>query len=1131
MKPTCLQKLRKGIPIALLIFAMGFSAYAQQSAQLDEYRGQQASLIVPDARYVHLGQSGELPAAVKFNAEHDIRAADIVPWIKKVLNTAPEVEFSLMKSQEDQLGYQQDRYQQSYQGIPVYGATYHVQSINGKTTSLRGNALDVRGVNTTPAISEEQARTKALEHFGDANYLWDSPYWETEIKARTGDPTATYYPKGELYVTRFAHFPPGEFKLAYMFDVWAFNREARIFVDASTGEILQTLALASNCEAATVNTIFNGDQGISTDFYADPNYRLYDDCDATDIWVRHWGSATATSSPTEIENTSNTWNNNDDEEFGATVLWECKEAVNYFIDEHSHDSYDNANGDVKAYVNAIFQRSDGTLYTDNASMAFDGSRMKVGLGSAGTLTNSFAAIDIIAHEFTHAVTGTGPGLQYLNESGALNESFSDIFGEMVENYAAGPNDWLGGDDRDDGAARSFIDPNAFGDPDTYLGTNYYTGASDYGGVHTNSSVQNHWFYLLSEGGTGTNDNGDAYDVDGIGRDKAADIAYRNLIHKLSSTSDHADARTGAIEAAEDLYGQCSNEVIQVTNAWHAVGVGDPFDELSFWGDITDVSCHHGSDGEIDLHVDGGTPPYTFDWDDGATTEDRNFLEAGEYFVVVTDDAGCEAHENFHVEEPDDYLFIYVDYSDFYGYGVECYGDANGWAEAYATGGTEPYSFEWDHGESTAEIEDLAPGEYGVMVEDANGCMDYDVIEITEPPLLTASIFDESDYNGYNISCNGYNDGWVTVEASGGVGYYSYYWSDGQTESTATGLSAGDYNVSIYDGNGCYEYISLTISEPPPLTPEITATSDYNGYNISCNGGSDGWATVTPAGGIGVPYTITWSDGQTTATATNLSAGDYWVEVMDDNGCSETVYLTLTEPDPLTIDAGENQTVYYGYPPTECTTISWSGEGGGVPPYTITWSDGGDPTHEVCPGLVTTTYTVTLVDLNGCVMTDDVTVCVIDVRCGKKLNKVAVCHVPEEDPLNEHTICIAIPAVADHLAHGDMLGDCGIDHSCPPTSSRLIAIQEKQEGDLLVAYPNPFNNSTTIAFASEVEGQASLRLFDITGREVAALFNGKAEAGTRYEVEVDGSLVGTGMSYCVLQLADGTVQSVKLIFNR
>jgi len=643
-------------------------------------------------------------------------------------------------------------------------------------------------------------------------------------------------------------------------------------------------------------------------------------------------------------------------------------------------------------------------------------------------------------------------LVYSKEPGALNESFSDIFGEMVEDYVVGPNDWLIGEDRTSGAIRSMSNPNSHSHPDTYLGTHYELTSEDHYGVHTNSGVQNYWFYLLVEGGSGQNDNSDDYDGSGIGITAASAIAYRNLNVKLGANSQHADARTGSIEAAEELYGVCSNEVKQVTNAWYAVGVGEAYVEAEV-DYFNDVSCHGEADGRIDISILGGTSPFSYSWNDGPTTKNRTGLSGGTYTLTITDATGCTAVVSQTIYEPD---------------------------------------------------------------------------PIAIPGFVT------SNYNGYNISCNGGSDGTATPIVTGGSSGYFYWWDDplGQETETATGLTAGTYCVQVMDKFGCNITSCVTLTEPPPLTANISSVSNYNGYNKSCNGGSDGWATAAGSGGV-APYTYLWSDEQATATAYGLSAGYYSVTITDANGCEASTSITLTEPPPLTIDAGENQTVYYGYPPAECATISWSGAGGGVPPYTIFWSDGGEQEHEVCPGEFTTIYTVTITDDNGCVETDEVKICVIDVRCGKKLNKVELCHVPNGNPSNEHTICVSVNAVASHLAHGDMLAACGTDHSCEDDSRSMpISLVDGQEYETkLSAYPNPFSESTTIEFSSGIEGEINLHLMDYTGRVIKLLFSGNVEMGSEYKIQVNASDLSSGLNFCVLRHSDGTVIIRKLVLNK
>jgi Zn-dependent metalloprotease len=198
----------------------------------------------------------------------------------------------------------------------------------------------------------------------------------------------------------------------------------------------------------------------------------------------------------------------------------------------------------------------------------------------GTTWGPLTSLDIGAHEIGHGITEFAGGLIYQGESGALNESFSDIFGELVENYSRGTNDWLlGADIILDGSdpLRNMAEPNLgifLPSADTYMGDFWLSTSDgfDNGGVHFNSGVQNKWFYLMVEGEVGTNDNGDNYNVTGMGVDDAAAIAYHNLTTYLTPGSTFQDAREGAVQSAKDLFGTCSTHVTTTREAWRAVGV-------------------------------------------------------------------------------------------------------------------------------------------------------------------------------------------------------------------------------------------------------------------------------------------------------------------------------------------------------------------------------------------------------------------------------------------------------------------------------------------------------------------------------------------------------------------------------
>lgn len=300
----------------------------------------------------------------------------------------------------------------------------------------------------------------------------------------------------------------------------------------------------------------------------------------------------------------NEWNNKDSEGYYTETIsllgandahWGMEKVYDYYKLKFSRNSFDNNDGWIVQYIyprESEYLNLMGLAMPNNAhaESTYEPYIMLFGLGD-GKNSHPFVNYDILAHEFTHLVTannGQG-GLEYNGESGALNESFSDIMACAAEKYALGSNanNWTIGEGiyikSPDLYLRSLKNP-SIGDhpqPDTYKGeywadTSDLSPTGDQGGVHTNSGVQNKWFYLLSEGGSGSNDNGDSYNVKGIGIDMAAQIAYRNLVTYLTPTATFYDSREGSIAAAKDLYGVSSQAYKSVMDAWYAVGVGEDY---------------------------------------------------------------------------------------------------------------------------------------------------------------------------------------------------------------------------------------------------------------------------------------------------------------------------------------------------------------------------------------------------------------------------------------------------------------------------------------------------------------------------------------------------------------------------
>jgi len=397
--------------------------------------------------------------------------------------------------------------------------------------------------------------------------------------------------------------------------------------------------------------------------------------------------------------------------------------------------------------------------------------------------------------------------------------------------------------------------------------------------------------------------------------------------------------------------------------------------------VDSVSCKGGSDGSVTAAASGGTPGYTYLWSDpfNQITATATGLAAGIYTVTATDVNGCSITDNVTINEPPLLNPNASVTSNYNGRDVSCNGDCDGEATSIPTGGTGAYTYQWDDpsNQTTATAIGLCAGAYTVTVTDANGCIQVDSVTVNEPDTLIAPVAVTSNYNGEDISCNGGSDGEATVTPVGGTPAYTYLWSDGQNTSTATGLSAGTYNVIVTDVNGCDTTVSITLTEPVLLTAVTVVTSDYNGQDVSCNGASDGEAAVTAAGGI-LPYTYLWdanAGNQTTDTATGLSAGIYFVTVTDANGCDTTVSVTITEPAPLpvpiaiTSDYNGEDISCFGV----CDGQATATPSGGTPPYTFLWDDPNAQTDSIADSLCAGIYNILVTDVNGCNTTDSITV--------------------------------------------------------------------------------------------------------------------------------------------------------------
>ncbi len=365
-------------------------------------------------------------------------------------------------------------------------------------------------------------------------------------------------------------------------------------------------------------------------------------------------------------------------------------------------------------------------------------------------------------------------------------------------------------------------------------------------------------------------------------------------------------------------------------------------------EMTNVSCFGFSNGSATVNPINGSPPYTYTWSNGATTQTINGLAAGTYTVTVTDNIGETDNTSVIIDQPEALMVSVLIMSS-----VSCNGGADGSITASAFGGTAPYSYLWSNGDTTATTNNLIAGTYNVTITDANGCSVFSSSSITiiEPAILTVNNLSS------NVSCNGANDGSATVSASGGTMPYTYLWSNAATTSSIDNLVAGIYNVTVTDANGCTSTGLSVVSEPEPLRAFVDLG------NIACRGDNGGMIRSFPTGGT-PPYTFLWSTGTGTTTSSiidNLVAGEYSLTVTDANGCTDISINTITEPDNfITVSTiiNRNASTNDSSDGTATATASQGNE-----PYTYSWSNGA--TTATITGVPAGTYTVSVTDASGC----------------------------------------------------------------------------------------------------------------------------------------------------------------------
>jgi len=418
--------------------------------------------------------------------------------------------------------------------------------------------------------------------------------------------------------------------------------------------------------------------------------------------------------------------------------------------------------------------------------------------------------------------------------------------------------------------------------------------------------------------------------------------------------------------------------LEVTDAngcdtFSTVQVIAPQTSLSGSPQVYGVACKSDSTGMIVGDATGSWAPYKYYWIDnlGDTLRSTSYktgrdtlsgLASGVYNLHVYDAQDCFVSYGISVGEPATSLSID---SISVVQTIACYGDSDGSARMFVSGGMPNYTYVWDSGETGLIAQNLSSGYRHVSLTDDWGCTVMDSVYISENPEIQATVSLVQ-----TVSCYGNTDGIVTVSSTGGVGSHIFFWSTdpvGHTNNpdTVSGLAEGSYYVTTQDALGCEVLDSIYVSEPEPLTMQATALSW-----ISCFGADDGLAYATGQGG-NTPYTFTWSsNNQVGDTINTITPGTHVVTVVDNRGCTANDTVYMYEPDLLEIDIDTSLTIWpycIGVNSASLTSIA----SGGTVGYTYLWDD-----NLVAPQFTATAshllagvYTVTVTDARGCTASD------------------------------------------------------------------------------------------------------------------------------------------------------------------
>jgi gliding motility-associated-like protein len=367
------------------------------------------------------------------------------------------------------------------------------------------------------------------------------------------------------------------------------------------------------------------------------------------------------------------------------------------------------------------------------------------------------------------------------------------------------------------------------------------------------------------------------------------------------------------------------------------------------------------------------------------------LTAGTYHLIVTDSNGCPAVKDFTLTQPAALKAVLIPTH------ITCKtpGFNNGSINLTVSGGVPPYFYAWSNGAITEDINGLTAGSYKIVFTDANGCSGSDSVRVNLPPPVTYSKT-LSDYNGFNISCNGLANGYIKINPTGGQAPFIYNWTGtgGFTSATKdiSDLLSGQYNIMITDSNFCTATEVIDLAEPGKLGMTFRLSlSKAGGFNINCAGDNTGSIVIEPVNQVKT-VSYLWADGIFGKTRMNLSAGSYSLIIIDANSCKAGSTINITEPDSIKLRF-EIKRPYCPDKPDGEILVNVSGGVVGAD-YAYRWSDNssGSSLTDIPGGF----YRVAVNDLNGCVIADSTNLEPLNITCLRIPNAIS----PNGDLIND-----------------------------------------------------------------------------------------------------------------------------------